>query len=38
MIVTLDRVINVYPDWQRLIELSAARARRLYGLVYPRDF
>jgi SAM-dependent methyltransferase len=36
-IVTLDRVINVYPDWQRLIELSAARARRLYGLVYPRD-
>jgi SAM-dependent methyltransferase len=36
-IVTLDRVINVYPDWQRLAELSAARARRLYGLVYPRD-
>jgi magnesium-protoporphyrin O-methyltransferase len=36
-IVTLDRVINVCPDWTRLIELSAARARRLYGLVYPRD-
>lgn len=36
-IVTLDRVINVCPDWQRLIHLSAARARRLYGLVYPRD-
>jgi 2-polyprenyl-3-methyl-5-hydroxy-6-metoxy-1,4-benzoquinol methylase len=36
-IVTLDRVINVYPDWQRLVELSAARTRRLYGLVYPRD-
>jgi SAM-dependent methyltransferase len=36
-IVTLDRVINVYPDWQRLVELSAGRARRLYGLVYPRD-
>ena len=36
-IVTLDRVINVSPDWQRLIQLSAARARRLYGLVYPRD-
>ena len=36
-IVTLDRVINVYPDWQRLIELSAGRAGRLYGLVYPRD-
>jgi magnesium-protoporphyrin O-methyltransferase len=36
-IVTLDRVINVYPDWKRLVQLSAARARRLYGLVYPRD-
>jgi len=36
-IVTLDRVINVYPDWERLTGLSAARARRLYGLVYPRD-
>ena len=36
-IVTLDRVINVYPDWKYLIQLSAARARRLYGLVYPRD-
>jgi hypothetical protein len=36
-IVTLDRVLNVYPDWERLAELSAARAQRLYGLVYPRD-
>jgi magnesium-protoporphyrin O-methyltransferase len=36
-IVTLDRVLNVYPDWERLVELSAARAQRLYGLVYPRD-
>jgi trans-aconitate methyltransferase len=36
-IVTLDRVINVYPDWERLIRLSVARARRLYGLVYPRN-
>jgi 2-polyprenyl-3-methyl-5-hydroxy-6-metoxy-1,4-benzoquinol methylase len=36
-IVTLDRVLNVYPDWERLADLSAARARRLYGLVYPRD-
>jgi hypothetical protein len=36
-IVTLDRVINVYPDWQRLAGLSADRAERLYGLVYPRD-
>jgi hypothetical protein len=36
-IVTLDRVLNVYQDWERLAELSAARAQRLYGLVYPRD-
>lgn len=36
-IVTLDRVINVYPDWERLVELSAVRARRLYGLVFPQD-
>lgn len=36
-IVTLDRVINVCPDWERLIRTSAARARRVYGLVYPRD-
>ena len=36
-IVTLDRVLNVYPDWKRLVELSAARAQRLYGLVYPRN-
>ena len=36
-IVTLDRVINVFPDWKQLIRVSAARAHRLYGLVYPRD-
>jgi hypothetical protein len=36
-IVTLDRVLNVYPDWERLAHLSAAHAQRLYGLVYPRD-
>jgi len=36
-IVTLDRVINVYPDWERLAGLAAARATRLFGLVYPRD-
>ena len=36
-IVTLDRVINVYPDWERLLELAAARAQRLLGIVYPRD-
>ncbi len=36
-IVTLDRVICCYPDMEQLVGLSAARARRLYGLVYPRD-
>jgi magnesium-protoporphyrin O-methyltransferase len=36
-VVTLDRVICCYPDVQALVELSAARARRLYGLVLPRD-
>jgi len=35
-IVTLDRVICCYHDMQRLVSLSAARARKLYGLVYPR--
>jgi hypothetical protein len=36
-IVTLDRVLNVYPGWERLAALSAERARRLYGIVIPRD-
>jgi SAM-dependent methyltransferase len=36
-IVTLDRVICCYPDLRSLVSVSAARARRLYGLVYPRE-
>jgi magnesium-protoporphyrin O-methyltransferase len=36
-IVTLDRVICCYHDMHSLVSLSAAKARRLYGLVYPRD-
>ena len=36
-IVTLDRVICCYPDAEALVSMSAARARRLYGLVLPRD-
>ena len=36
-VVTLERVLNVYPDWERLAELSAEHARRLYGIVIPRD-
>jgi hypothetical protein len=36
-VVTLDRVICCYPDMERLVGLSTARARELYGVVYPRD-
>jgi magnesium-protoporphyrin O-methyltransferase len=36
-IVTLDRVVCCYPDADRLVDLSAARARTVYGLVLPRD-
>lgn len=36
-IVTLDRVVCCYGDWTALVDRSAARARRLYGLVYPTD-
>lgn len=36
-IVTLDRVICCYHDMPALVGHSAAKARRLYGLVYPRD-
>jgi len=36
-LVALDRVVCCYPDMRALVALSAARARRRYGLVYPRD-
>jgi magnesium-protoporphyrin O-methyltransferase len=36
-IVTLDRVVCCYPDAESLVASSAARARRVYGLVLPRD-
>jgi magnesium-protoporphyrin O-methyltransferase len=36
-IVTLDRVICCYHDMESLVQLSTARASKLYGLVYPRD-
>lgn len=36
-IVTLDRVVCCYHDMPALIDASAARARRLYGLVFPRE-
>jgi magnesium-protoporphyrin O-methyltransferase len=35
--VTLDRVICCYPDAEALVSKSADRARKLYGLVLPRD-
>jgi 2-polyprenyl-3-methyl-5-hydroxy-6-metoxy-1,4-benzoquinol methylase len=36
-LVTLDRVVNVYPGWERLADVAAAHVQRLFGLVYPRD-
>jgi magnesium-protoporphyrin O-methyltransferase len=36
-IVTLDRVVCCYHDMPALVGRSAAKARRLYGLVFPRD-
>ena len=36
-IVTLDRVVCCYADVESLVTLSASRARRVYGLVLPRD-
>jgi hypothetical protein len=36
-LVALDRVVCCYPDMRALVRLSAERARRRYGLVYPRD-
>ena len=36
-VVTLDRVVCCYPDAVSLVSLSADRARRLYGLVLPRN-
>jgi predicted TPR repeat methyltransferase len=36
-IVTLDRVICCYPDMEKLVEASSAKARQLYALVYPRE-
>lgn len=36
-VVTLDRVLCCYRDVEALVSASAARAERLYGVVYPRD-
>jgi magnesium-protoporphyrin O-methyltransferase len=34
-IVTLDRVICCYDDMENLVKLSASRAKKFYGAVYP---
>ena len=36
-IVTLDRVICCYDDMPKLVSLSAQKAKKFYGVVYPRD-
>jgi len=36
-IVTLDRVVCCYPDADELVSTSAAHAKKLYGLVLPRE-
>jgi 2-polyprenyl-3-methyl-5-hydroxy-6-metoxy-1,4-benzoquinol methylase len=36
-VVTLDRVICCYPDMKALVSASAAKARHLYGAVFPRE-
>jgi hypothetical protein len=36
-VVALDKVVCCYSDMAALVTLSSARARRRYGLVYPRD-
>ena len=36
-VVTLDRVVCCYGDWMALVDRSTTHAKRLYGLVFPRD-
>lgn len=36
-VVTLDRVICCYPEMEQLVSLSAARAQRLWGAVFPLE-
>ena len=36
-LVTLDRVVCCYPDFERLIGRSAPKARKWYALSFPRD-
>jgi SAM-dependent methyltransferase len=36
-LVTLDRVVCCYQDYERLLQHAAGRARRVLALSYPRD-
>lgn len=36
-LVTLDRVICCYADWESLVRVSASKARRLYAFSVPHD-
>ena len=36
-IVTLDRVVCCYPDFQRLLTAAAEHSQRALALTYPRD-
>jgi magnesium-protoporphyrin O-methyltransferase len=36
-IVTLDKVLCCYDDMESLVRGSVEKAKRLYGLIYPRD-
>lgn len=36
-IVTLDRVVCCYPDVEKLVGTSIAKAKHTYGLVFPRE-
>jgi magnesium-protoporphyrin O-methyltransferase len=36
-IVTMDRVICCYPHVEALVDAAASKARRVFGVVYPRD-
>ena len=36
-IVALDRVICCYPDMETLVKTSTSKARKWYGVVYPKD-
>ena len=36
-IVTLDKVICCYPDWEKLLRMSLGKSNRIFALVFPRE-